>query len=92
MMSSRSERRVALITGAAGGLGGAIAQELGDKGFDLVLHDLVVNDTLRQLCATLESGGIRARALAQDIAQVDELPAFVDEAHGVFGRLGAVAR
>jgi NAD(P)-dependent dehydrogenase (short-subunit alcohol dehydrogenase family) len=87
MTSSRSERRVALITGAAGGLGGAIAQELGDKGFDLVLHDLVVNDTLRQLCATLESGGIRARALAQDIAQVDELPAFVDEAHGVFGRL-----
>ena len=87
MTSNHTERRVALITGAAGGLGGAIAQELADKGFDLVLNDLLENDMLRQRCASLEAGGIRARALAQDIAKVDELAAFVDKAHGIFGRL-----
>jgi 3-oxoacyl-[acyl-carrier protein] reductase len=32
---------VALITGAAGGIGGAIAKELGNEGFELVLFDRV---------------------------------------------------
>ncbi len=86
-MSDATGRRVALITGAAGGLGGAIAEELAAKGFDLVLNDLVESDTLRQLCASLEVVGIRARPLAQDIGRVDELAVFVDKAHGVFGRL-----
>ena len=86
-MSDATGRRVALITGAAGGLGGAIAEELAAKGFDLVLNDLVENDMLRQLCASLEVVGIRARPLAQDIGRVDELAVFVDKAHGVFGRL-----
>ncbi|MES2483291.1 MAG: 3-ketoacyl-ACP reductase [Pseudomonadota bacterium] len=86
-MTPPSGRRVALVTGAAGGLGETIAQELAAKGFDLVLSDLDDNDTLRQRCAALQAGGARVRALSQDIAQVDELAGFVDKAHGVFGRL-----
>ncbi len=75
------------MTGAAGGLGESIAQELSAKGFDLVLNDLVDNDILRQRCDALQAGGARVGVLAQDIARVEELAAFVDKAHGVFGRL-----
>jgi NAD(P)-dependent dehydrogenase (short-subunit alcohol dehydrogenase family) len=86
-MTDTSNRRVALVTGAAGGLGGAIAQALGAKGFDLVLNDLPQTDALDHLCADLERQDIRARPLAQDIAQVGELAGFVERAHGLFGRL-----
>ena len=82
-----AERRVALITGAAGGLGGALALSLADKGFDLVLNDLTESDALRALCARMQARGVQARPLAQDIAKVEQLDAFVERAHAVFGRL-----
>lgn len=87
MTQAMPDRSVALITGAAGGLGGALALALGEKGFDLVLNDLTESDALRALCAGLEARGIRARPLAQDIAEADQLAAFVEKAHAVFGRL-----
>ncbi len=82
-----SSRRVALVTGAAGGLGAAIARALADAGFDLVLNDLAHSDSLSRLCAELQAYGIRAQVLPQDIAKVEDLPAFADQAFAIFGRL-----
>jgi len=80
-------RPVAIVTGAGGGLGGAIAHALANSGFDLVLNDLEVTEHLTALCADLASVGARARPLAQDIAREHELAAFVERAHDEFGRL-----
>ncbi|HEU0220703.1 MAG TPA: 3-ketoacyl-ACP reductase [Paracoccaceae bacterium] len=87
MAGSAGDRPVALVTGAAGGLGGAIARALGQKGFDLVLNDLSESKALTGLCAELEKAGVAARPLAQDIARVEELDTFVERVHALFGRL-----
>jgi NAD(P)-dependent dehydrogenase (short-subunit alcohol dehydrogenase family) len=80
-------RPVAIVTGAGGGLGGAIARALASAGFDLVLNDLEVTEHLVGLCAELATAGAQARPLAQDIARDNELAAFVEDAHSQFGRL-----
>lgn len=79
-------RRVALVTGAVGGLGGAIASALARSGHDLVLTDLSEN-ALHPLARDLRSVGAGIAILAQDLARVEDLPAFVDRAQGAFGRL-----
>jgi NAD(P)-dependent dehydrogenase (short-subunit alcohol dehydrogenase family) len=76
-------RPVALITGAGGGLGGAIARALGAKGFALVLNDLGDSAQLAQL---REDIGV-ADIVIQDIGAVDELEAFVKRVHAIHRRL-----
>ena len=78
------------MTGAAGGLGGAIARSLAQKGFDLVLNDLVSSDSLAGLCVEVERAGGQAKMLAQDISRVDEISGFVDRAYGLFGAVDSL--
>ena len=80
-------RPVALVTGAGGGLGGGIARALSAKGFALLLNDLAESSALTDLCAELRSAGAGVDVVAQDIAHVEELAAFVERAHAVHGRL-----
>ncbi len=80
-------RPVALVTGAGGGLGGGIARALSAKGFALLLNDLAESSALADLCAELRSAGAGVDVVVQDIARVEELPAFVERAHAVHGRL-----
>ncbi|MFV0382915.1 3-ketoacyl-ACP reductase [Paracoccus sp. (in: a-proteobacteria)] len=80
------DRPVALITGAAGGLGGAIARQLCMDGFRLVLSDL---DSIAELRATerqLQSKG-DAVSLPHDLTDDGGREGFVAAVFGAFGRL-----
>ncbi len=60
-------RRRALVTGASGGLGQAIAQALAVQGLEVLLHANRRIEAVRDLADQLRSAGGRAQALAFDV-------------------------
>lgn len=79
-------RRVALITGAAGGLGSAVAQLLAASGHDLALVD-VQAERLAAVAGALGDSGVRLEILPADLGSVSECERVVAE---TIERLGQV--
>ncbi|MGH1563310.1 SDR family NAD(P)-dependent oxidoreductase [Mumia sp. DW29H23] len=78
-MAGTLEGRTALIVGANGGIGGAIAHALGSAGARLVL---AARDTARldRLVAQLKGAGVTSRAIPVDITDDAAVGAVVEEA------------
>ncbi|MCB4860386.1 glucose 1-dehydrogenase [Sphingobium sp. PNB] len=76
--------KVAIVTGAASGLGEAISRELAASGARLVLADLDI-DRVHALAAQIDDG--RAFPLQTDVANAADVEAMVDFAVKTFGRL-----
>lgn len=81
-----SEPRVALVTGAAQGIGRAVALELGRRGYDLALLD-VQADALLRVAEEVRGGGRSALPLPGDLADLAYAQRSVDETADRFGRL-----
>jgi len=64
--------RVAVITGAASGIGFATARRLGQIGMRIVLVDIDA-DSLERAVADLTSSGITARAVKADVSRRDDV-------------------
>jgi len=62
----------ALITGAAGGLGGPIARALADEGVRLVISDLP-GDALDCRAAELKTGGFAVTVVPADLRDREQL-------------------
>ncbi len=78
--------QIALVTGAARGLGRAIALALADAGADVVLG-LRDADTGGALVAEIEAMGRRALPLQMDVLDLGEAYAAIDRAIAHFGRI-----
>jgi NAD(P)-dependent dehydrogenase (short-subunit alcohol dehydrogenase family) len=67
--SPRSQSKgVALVTGAARGLGRAIALRLADDGFDVAVNDLPKMPDLEKVAKEIEAKGRRAIATPGDVS------------------------
>jgi NAD(P)-dependent dehydrogenase (short-subunit alcohol dehydrogenase family) len=77
----------ALVTGAAGGLGFAIAGAMADAGANLVLSD-IDPDRCAASAARLEKRGVKVWAAAANLASASERQSLVDRAVEQAGRIG----
>jgi NAD(P)-dependent dehydrogenase (short-subunit alcohol dehydrogenase family) len=78
--------KIALVTGATGGIGRAIALSMADAGADVVVSG---RDTgkLDRLASEIESRQKRALPISADLHQRDQVEGMVAQALEIFGRL-----
>ncbi len=78
------EGRVAVVTGAASGIGRALAERLGAEGMRVVASD-VDAAALRETVAELEQRSIPARGVVADVSSADEVQRLAEATLEAFG-------
>ena len=79
--------KVALITGAARGIGKAIALKYAEEGADVAFTDLVINEAAEQTVKEIEAFGHKVKAYASNAAKFDETQTVVEEIVKEFGHI-----
>lgn len=82
----RLHQKVAVITGAAGGIGWATAQKFAHEGAIVVVVDLKP-EAVDRAVRDLQAAGSQARGFALDVTQRPELDAMVMKIREVYGRI-----
>jgi NAD(P)-dependent dehydrogenase (short-subunit alcohol dehydrogenase family) len=82
--------RVALVTGAAGGFGSAMATTFAEAGADLLLVD-INKAGLQRVVAEVEGIGRRAVSVLCDILDLDQIRAVFDTLDREYGRIDVLA-
>lgn len=85
-MNYSLENKVALVTGAASGIGLATAHVYAEAGASVVLADLNA-EAVQAAAKELIAKGYQAKAIVCNAANLDEVEAMVQETVSTFGRL-----
>lgn len=88
-MSENAVTPAAIITGASRGIGAAIAEELAQKGYDLLLVYRTGKEAVEAVKSRCEEirPGIRVITVAADVSMEDDCQHVFDEAKQNFGRV-----
>jgi len=81
-----NQRRIALVTGGARGIGYAIATELAAEGNSIVISDILA-DAARESAANLGQSGIETMAVSGDVSRPDDVERMFNQAVDKFGRV-----
>ncbi len=81
------EGKVALITGAARGIGKAIALKFASEGAEIAFTDLALNEAVEETVKELEAFGVKVKAYASDASNFEQTHATVEEIHKDFGKI-----
>jgi 3-oxoacyl-[acyl-carrier protein] reductase len=87
---TNSNRRTALITGASGGIGKAVAKRLASDGFDLVLHFAGNPAKAEELTAEVKQQGAKSVAIKADVAIAAEVENLFKKSLEEFGHIDVV--
>lgn len=83
------QNKVVLITGASSGIGESIARVLAQRGAHVVLGARRT-ERLEKITAEIKAAGGSARFRKLDVANIEDMQAFVDEAHQAFGKIDVI--
>ena len=86
-MSIRFDDRVAIVTGAGGGLGRCHALGLAARGAKVVVNDLGPGGAPSEVVEEIERAGGTAMADGADVTNADEVAAMVSRAQAEWGRV-----
>jgi 3-oxoacyl-[acyl-carrier protein] reductase len=78
--------KVAIVTGGARGIGGAIATAFANEGADVVIADRLGEDVARPVLDAIEAAGRRALLVKTDVADEASVRAMVERAYA-FGEI-----
>lgn len=81
------EGKIALITGAARGIGKAIALKYATEGANIAFTDLVIDENALNTKKELEAFGVKVIAIASNAASFDESHTVVEQVVKEFGKL-----
>ena len=82
--------RVAIVTGASGGIGHAVAVRLAQEGMAVAVHYAGNRDRAQTVVDEIVAAGGRALALAADVADEAEVTALFDQVEAEFGGVDVV--
>jgi len=81
------EGKTAVITGAARGIGKALAVKFAQEGANIAFTDLVIDDNAKATEKEIESYGVKCKGYASNAADFAQTDAVVKEIHKEFGRI-----
>ena len=84
--AAEKERRVALVTGGARGIGGATAVRIAEEGRDVVIADVLAREGA-EMVEKIEALGQQAMFVETDVTDEAAVQACVAQAVARFGRL-----
>ena len=79
--------KVALVTGAARGIGKAIALKFASEGADVAFTDLVINEAAEETVKEIEAFGHKVKAYASNAADFAQTQEVVDQMMADFGHI-----
>ena len=78
--------KVALVTGAAGGIGRAIVERLANEGADVAVVDLQ-EESVQEVVAMVAGKGRRALGMTIDVSKKSQVDSLVSDVIDKFGRI-----
>ena len=84
-------KRIALVTGASGGIGSACARLLAERGYTVLLHAHQGKEAVHALAQELCAAGLDAHPCVCDLADSAAVQAMCDELLAIYHRIDALA-
>jgi len=81
------EGRVALVTGAARGIGKAIALAFAREKADVVINDICPEEELKAVAREISAFGVKSLAIRVDVSQSDQVSNMIGQVQRTFHRL-----